>query len=218
MIVYTAIFGGYDKPLKPNFAGSCPHVLFTDHEMEAPGWEVRVVAREFGNPARENRYYKMHPHKLFPKKRTIYHDGGMRLNMYPVDILKRFQVMAGGDHSVFTLKHSLGHTMRQEFEWVRRKGIVLPSVLDEQWARYEVEGAPFDDPVAEARLLVSRPDASRFYGVWWEEVRQYAHRDQVSFAYARWRTKADVCLIEEPNWRALFSHKPHRKTQLRGAI
>lgn len=216
MIVYTAIFGGYDKPLRPTLEGP-EYVLFTEQPMDAPGWSVRVVERKFVNAARENRYYKLQPHKWFPNERVLYHDGGMRLNMFPEDILARFQAMTGGDHSVFTLRHSLRHTMRQEFAWVRTKGIVLGSILDEQQARYEAEGAPFDDPVAEARLLISRPDAVRFYDVWWGEVHQAAHRDQVSFAYARWRTNADAVLIEEPNWRVLFSHRSHQKIQLRGA-
>ena len=217
MTVYTAIFGGYDNPLVPLARGE-RHVLFTDHAVRAPGWDVRVVSRRFSNPARENRYYKLQPHKFFPGETVLYHDGGMRLLAPPEVILERFRGIAGGDHSVFTLRHSLGHSMRNEFDWVRRKRMVSAEVLDVQEARYVIEGSPFDAPVAEARLVVSRPGSEGFFDAWWGEVRQFAHRDQVSFAYARWRSEADVYLVPFLTARGYWEHKPHVVAQLREAL
>lgn len=217
MIVYTSVFDGYDRPRAPAFP-SVPHVLFTDAPTTAPGWDVRVVKRRFPNPARENRWYKLQPHHLFPGvERVIYHDGGMRLTVSPAELISRFIHHAGGDHSVFTLRHSLGHTMRDEFAWVRARGITDPRVLDAQEREYQLAGMPFDAPVAEARLLVSRPDSREFFSAWWAEVARWSHRDQLSFAVARHLTSADVHLIDGIPWGELFSKRPHRRRQLVGA-
>jgi len=214
VVVYTAIFNAYDRPL-PAGRG-CPHVLFTDAPVRAPGWDVRIVPRRFTNAARENRFYKLSPHRLFPGERVIYHDGGMRLRVPPESVLQCFQAHAGGDHSIFTLRHSLGHVMRDEFAWVRRKGITSPAVLDAQEREYRAAGMPFDAPVAEARLIISRPDAGAFFDAWWAEVERFSHRDQVSFPYAWWSTAADVHLVPYQLARAHFKLRPHVRPQLQG--
>lgn len=214
MVVFTAIFGDYDRPVKPLHRGECRHVLFTDRNVRADGWEVRVVARRFSNPARENRSYKLQPHKLFPGERTVYIDGHIHLLMTPEALLSEVQGRAGRDYSVFALAHTLGHTVEGEFAWVRDKGMVAGDVLDAQWERYERLGVPAALPTAQAPLLVSRPDSEAFYDAWWLEVRDYGYRDQLSFPYARWVTGADVFLVDRPNFHTLFRHRPHVKRQL----
>jgi hypothetical protein len=217
VIVYTAIFGDYDRPPKAPFSGQYPHILFTDKKVTAPGWEVRVMKRAFANPARENRYYKLQPHVVLPDAvKVLYHDGSMGLTKSPADILRAFEEQAGGTHDVFTLAHSLGHTRVNEYKWVHMKRMTDDRVLRKQASRYDELGVPPDMPTAEPRLIISHltPRTKEFFSAWWSEVAVYTHRDQVSFPYAAWVTRPDVHLVPFFFARSFFTIKPHAKRQL----
>ena len=218
--MYTAIFGEYDRPPKAPFCLDYPHILFTDKKLTAPGWEVRVMHRQFANPARENRYYKLQPHDVFPPEaRVLYHDGSMTLTKDPASILRVFEEQAGGTHDVFTLAHSLGHTRAMEPEWVSMKRMVDTKILKRQVERYDFLGVPKSLPTAEPRLIISTLNESvrDFFNAWWLEVLEFTHRDQVSFPYAVWSTNADVHLVPFLAARPFFRIKPHEKRQLLNA-
>lgn len=60
MIVYSAIYGGYDH-LKP-VTVDVPHVLFTDQKIGDPlGWDVVVEPPMFDHPRLSAKWWKMHP-------------------------------------------------------------------------------------------------------------------------------------------------------------
>lgn len=214
---YTAVFGRYDKPRAAPPGG----VMFTDTAPPSRlGWDARVERAPYpDNLARSNRFYKLQPHASLPDAaRVLYFDASMTLNLEPAAILARFQAIAGGDHDVFTLRHSLGHTAASEPSWVAEKGITRAEVLERQVAWYRDSGLPPDTPTAEARLIIAKlPAAIPFLDAWWSEVRMFSHRDQVSFPFAWWTTRADVFLVPYEFARRMFTIRPHAKPQLREA-
>lgn len=218
MTSFTAIFGGYDRP---RAAPAGRAVLFTDCVPTTDeGWEVRLTKAPYPeNLARSNRAIKLQPHRHLPDaERVLYLDGGMTLTRSPRDILAAFQDQAGGDHDVFILRHSLGHTLASEPAWVAGKGITRADVLARQIDRYRELGVPPETPTVEARLIISKPAAAAaFFDAWWAEVREFAHRDQVSFPFALWSTRADVHLVPFAFARPFFTIKPHARPQLKGA-
>ena len=78
IVVYTAIFGTKAGLIKqPNFSG-VDYVCFTDNEsLKSKLWDVRLVKGQIeGDHTRNNRYYKINPHKVFPEYDiSIYIDG-----------------------------------------------------------------------------------------------------------------------------------------------
>ena len=68
-----AIFGAYDDP-KPILRQSVPtdFYLFSDRQTErAPGWRVEVIAPPAPpHPRMQAKWFRMHPHKLFPSGRA----------------------------------------------------------------------------------------------------------------------------------------------------
>jgi hypothetical protein len=212
VIAYSAVFGGYDRPRRAPPGG----VLFTDRAPSRRlGWDARVVTAPYpDNLARSNRFYKLQPHAHLDADRVLYLDASMTLTASPAEVLRAFQAEAGGDHDVFTLRHSLGHTVADEPAWVEQKGITRASVLARQVARYH--GVPAGTPTAEARLIIARlPEAIAFLDAWWAEVREFSHRDQVSFPFAWWSTRADVFLVPFRFARSFFTIARHARPQLR---
>jgi hypothetical protein len=86
--LYTAIYGDSDwvKPV-PNLGVPC--ILYTDRELSAPGWEVRVVphciATLKGSPAitapmLAHKFWKTHPHLAVPDADvSLWIDGSMQV-------------------------------------------------------------------------------------------------------------------------------------------
>lgn len=183
MIVYSAVFGGYDSTPDAPFSETCPHVLFTDTPPDDPkGWEVRVVERRFESATRENRYYKLQPHVFFPGETTLYHDGNLTPKRDPQSIWELF-----GRGDLAMPRHPPPHrrTAAEEFAAVRELGLVADTVLDRQLARYAAAGVDLTMPIPWAAIRIATPKAASFMAAWWSEVEQFAVRDQLSYAYAR---------------------------------
>jgi len=214
VIVYTALFGDYDK-LRSTSYPDVEHVLFTDKDRVIPGWRTVVVERQFYNPARENRYYKLQPQKLFPGERVLYHDASMQLKTHPLELLEWFNNQTRAYNSLYALEHPLLHTLPMEFDWVREQGMVDEEILRDMEKRYA--SVPKDSVGIEARLLISTPGASKFFDVWWSEVERYAHRDQLSFHYARFKAPCSMGLVPLKAARHHFKIAPHSKKQLQNA-
>lgn len=176
MIVYTALFGGYDSVPAAPFSGSYRHVLFTDSEFDAPGWEVVTVAPD-GPPRLQNRSYKLRPHIHFPGEVTLYHDANMTLATEPEAVYKTLV----GRSSVGMVRHSRGHTLSHEFAAVKRYGLADPVILKAQADRYR---RLMRAPLGEAGLLATTPSAEPFMTAWWAEVNTYSHRDQLALPWA----------------------------------
>lgn len=214
MVVYTANFGGYDRLRSTPFK-DVEHILFTDEDVQVAGWKTIIVDRMFNNPARENRYYKLQPHLLFPNQQTLYLDASMSLKTHPERLLEWFRQQTTPDADLYAIRHPLGHTLPMEFAWLREKGIVDEKLLSEMEKRYN--SVPKNSVGIEARLLINTGNTINFFNTWWNEVKNYAHRDQPSFHYAKHETKPSIATLPMKQVRPHFNIYPHKKTQLQGA-
>jgi len=209
MIVYTANFDGYDR-VPPNEHRDVKHVLFTDEDVKVSGWHVKVVERRFDNPAKDNRFYKLQPHVHFPGEVTVYMDACMKLWTHPRELLHFYASRAPMTPiNLYAIEHPLGHTLPMEFDWVQEKGFVKPDVLQAMRERYM--HVPQDQIGIEARLLIHMGGEHKFFDTWWNEVREYAHRDQISFHYARHHTNPRMFTLPMPTVRPHFRLQPHAK-------
>lgn len=78
LVVYTAIYGGYDQP-KPA-PDDAPAVLFTDDpHLQAPGWNVTVDPLSWiATPMLRAKWWKTHPHLAVPNcDATAWIDGSL---------------------------------------------------------------------------------------------------------------------------------------------
>lgn len=200
MIVYTALFDGYDALPPATFSDVARHVLFTDEAPTDPrGWEVHLVKRLWSTGARENRAYKLQPHDLFPGHRTLYHDANVQLLEPPSEV---FDMLKRPGDDVGMRKHPRGRNTLQEFGEVARLGLVHPALLDRQLKRYEAMGlsnlmATWPVPEANVVAQAGSPRACAFFDAWWAEVRTFP-RDQLSYIYAGNESKATIGLSLVP--------------------
>lgn len=184
IVVYTAIFGGYDG-LQPALT---PSVCLTDGTVAAvESWELRVVESEGQDPRRAARRCKILAHKYFPDADyTIWHDGNFRMLITPEEAIEKWLIRC----DLATFQHPHRRCIYAEAEVCIRKRKDDPARIREQVAEYKRQGFPRNFGLIAGCVLVRRNTkrVRELCEIWWQEVLEHSCRDQLSFDYARWRT------------------------------
>ena len=79
VIIYTAIFGGYDSITDPTFVpDNADFVCFTDSDIKSDIWNIKKVPAIYEDSTRNARKYKILPHRWFPDyEYSIWIDGNI---------------------------------------------------------------------------------------------------------------------------------------------
>lgn len=220
-VIYTAIFGGKDKLLEPEFKpAGCDFVCFSDTEFTSPTWKV-VKTEMIGNdPVRNARRHKVLAHKLFPEYTySVWVDGNIivrgDVNELIAEKLQHMN-MAIYDHAYTTgdardcvydeakalLKFSKGSKYKDD-----------PELIKAQIAKYKAEGYPKHNGLISSMELIRRhnePDVVATMEDWWREIDAHSRRDQLSFNYVAWKHQLPLEVIhEDSRYNKYFLHTAH---------
>ncbi len=192
IVVYTAIFGRYDR-LLPALFPDVRHVCFADdREVNAAGWEVHYAPCT--HPAFTARQYKIAADKWFSESRySIWVDGNLQLAVHPRILVADY--LANVDLATFI--HPERRCTYQEADFVIHLGLDDPSVVKHQMERYRREGFPRRRGLLETALILRRhtPQIQKLHRLWWREIAEGSQRDQLSIMYALWKTQCAVKVI-----------------------
>jgi hypothetical protein len=191
LVLYSAHYGQSD-PLNPEVFGgfeTCRRVLFTDRpDLTLPGVEVIHDPLDGLDPARASRRAKLRPHRYFPDDDwSIWIDNKSRLKTDPQAVLAAVQSQS--DAGFFAFPHFRRDCVYQEGQTVWELGLDDHRVVKERMRTYRSEGMPEHAGLIEGHFIVRRhhdPDLARFGDAWFDHVRRYSRRDQISFPYLAW--------------------------------
>lgn len=206
IVVYTAIFGDIDKlwpPYPPAMAGA-EFVCFSDRHIRewgnwegeklvtrdrltagGPFWDLRLIRPTFDN-RRNARYCKAMSHKFFPEADiTIWLDGNLRLLISPDLAVQKWD--KGAD--LVTFNHPDRGCLYAEAEFCASKRKAKRSELARQTQRYSLAGMPRNWGLPETRCVIRKHTEriKELNGVWWDEMREFSPRDQVSLPFLCWK-------------------------------
>jgi hypothetical protein len=208
IVIYTAIFGGYDGLLPQKKIKGVDFVCFSDRPLRAKPWEVRMVAPRFSDPTRCAREVKVRPHRYFPDHTySVWIDGNYLIVGDIVTLIDN--VMATSNMAYFD--HRLTYPdardcVYEEFESIMELGRKAgrfkddPAIMTQQIGRYRSEGYPPHNGLIFSSILLRRhhsPDVQRTMERWWNEIASGSKRDQLSFNYAAWKEHLDGHVIKE---------------------
>lgn len=183
--VFTAIFGGYEKPRPPaGINKDVRYVLFSDRSYNVKPWEVRVVP-SVGSPAKTARHYKILSTTYLPDADiTVWHGGWLRLiadPMIAVNYLKR--------HDIAMEPHIERKCIYQEAKTCIAMGKANKEVANRQMAEYRKAGFPANYGLTSAFLIVRRNTDKiiELEELWWKQVERHTNRDQLSLMYCMWK-------------------------------
>lgn len=191
-MIYTSLMGDY-IPLAPMIDLNVPCIAFCDQNYAATGWEVRVVHRPEPHPRLRAKYFKMHPHELFPDYDvSVWIDAGVIVldKTFP----NKIAAWLKGAATVF-FPHRQRRTVKEELaaHLVIPKYAGLP--LKEQVAHYTKQGFPDDVGLLECTVIARYHNdfrAVRLNEKWWTHNVRWSFADQLSLPYCIWQLGGDA--------------------------
>ena len=225
IVVYTAIFGGYDFLYEPEVKpDNVDLVCFTDNkDMKSDIWDVRYTLPLYHNPELQNPYvrnarkYKTLPHRfLSDYDYSIWVDGNAKMTGDVNELVDEYlqdKNMAVYDKMCCVLDpwdciyeeanriFNFGNINIQREPW---KGIKAykddPMLMQKAIDKYKKENFPENLGLLSAMVLVRKhneKDVSSVGEEWWEMIKYYSHLDQMSFNYVAWKQDFQFNWIKE---------------------
>ncbi|WP_165312514.1 glycosyltransferase domain-containing protein [Vibrio ziniensis] len=193
-VIYTAIFGNYDKVVNLTAVDKekFDYILFSDSDnvLYSPPWELKTIKNmDFDSNVKKNRYIKFFPHYFLNEyKDSIYIDGN-------VDIVKSLDsfMEASICYDMQCYSHPHRENVIQEMAanlWMRRLPDESIPKLSELIVDFQNSGYIFDG-LYEANVIYRKhnDNVDNLMKLWWELFSCGVQRDQIYLPFALWKCK-----------------------------
>ena len=194
VVVYTCVTGGYDELRVPVKTDGVDYVCFTDNTgMTANGWSLRPIPEglEGLTNVKKQRMVKVLPHRYLPDyDMSIWVDGSVEVKANVIDFLSG--ILEDG-RSIYIPEHPARKCIYSECDVVKKIKKDTTDLPDKQMKKYRGEGFPKDYGLVQSNIMARRhndKECIRVMEAWAAEIREFSHRDQLSFNYALWKTNA----------------------------
>ena len=205
LIVYRTDFAGRDEHVVDTYQiPGARYICFTDRtELPAP-WEVHPPKVIFECPRLTNIYHKLHPHKVLPPhSQSVYLNASEGLTKDPTPCLKSGFIAAH--------RHRLRNCLFEEAKFCRDAGIVAAEETKKQVDSYAGKVKERPTGLWETGALVRCVNhGSDLIGeLWWEHIKLYSERDQISLAYINTQFEQIVDIPGDFSNSEYFHFTPH---------
>ena len=199
-VIYTAIFGGYDKLPDPTFIPEgWDFICFTDSDIESKVWTIKKVPAIYEDPTRNARKYKLLPHRWFPTyEYSLWVDGNIIIQSDVNELINQYlddANLAVHDHNqnILDPRDCVYKEADTIFYFGKKNGNYKddPTVIHNQVQGYADEGYPRGNSLAVTMQVLRRHNATdciKTMETWWQEIKYKSKRDQLSFNYSMWKT------------------------------
>jgi hypothetical protein len=190
VVIYTAIFGGYDylKPL-PSMPG-VKAVCFTDDPtLSAQGWEIVHwrFANQPSHPRMAAKWFRMYPNECLPDHRfTIWVDASLRITD---PFFAGWMMKCLGNNDLALFSHPERKTLDAEVEASETMQKYDGHDMRAQVQHYRDLGYEDQSGLYAAGVLV-RETTPRMIGLgndWWVENGTWTYQDQLSLPFLLWQ-------------------------------
>lgn len=199
LVVYTALFGNYDKLRDPKrkYSG-CEFVCFTDQkDLKSDIWQICHVDNGILSPAMMNRHYKFFPHLYFPDfEYSLYVDANIRIVGNPAELVSKYM-----DNNVMACpRHFERNCLYEEANVCIQLGRVNELEVNALLERYRGEGFPEHYGLTENNIIYRRHndgELQKMMDNWWLAITSGPKRDQLSLMYLCWINQFTVMTMDE---------------------
>lgn len=182
LVVYTCVFGGYDRLKRQPEFDCVRYVAVTDGNCKPQRpWEIRVVDSRFKSPRRSSRHPKILSHEYFPGQSTLYIDATMTMQRDPREFARH--LTGGRCVHVGLSHHPKRRGIEDEAKAIMKVRFDDPDIVRKHLERYdELDTSEIGLPAG--GMIFRRPGAELFERTWWDEYSAGSMRDQMSLPYA----------------------------------
>jgi hypothetical protein len=220
--IYTCITDNYDPLYPPAHVDSrLDYFCFTeDPSIVVAPWEFKRIEFPSLNAKDQNRYIKMHPHRVLPEyDMTLYIDGSIQIVGDVYEMITS-TISLGGD--VFLYDHFERNCVYREAAVCAKYAHDWIWIIARQMRRYCNDGYPVSNGLYEANVMLRKNinSVSKVMEYWWVEYSQGVRRDQISLPYVCWKLGFTITTMgrSDPRFRQkyfrFFDHVRQRKLLL----
>ena len=199
IVVYTCITNGYDKlneiEKKEN---NIDYICFTDDKsLTSNTWNIVLINEKLNDltHVKKQRFIKINPHLFLSEYDiSIWIDGNMSIIGDINELLKTHD-----ESFMTTLQHPYTNCIYVEAKKCSNTKDSAFKIFKQVFMRYFLEKYPKDNGLIESRIIIRNhndENCKKLMSDWWNEVRDYSHRDQLSFNYVLWKNKLNIKLID----------------------
>lgn len=212
VVIYTALFGAYDKLVEPPCKFSnCDFICFTDDEtLKSDVWEIKLI-KNITDPIKANREIKFLPHKFLGNYNySIYVDSNIRVINNPNELLFKYL----REDKICIPKHFERSCIYDELN----ECVLLNKVTKKEYEYLhnllKFDGYPHDNGLGENNIIMRKhhdPDVISLMEEWWSFFVNGPKRDQLSLLYLSWKYRVPITLMSETsrNKNAFFRYELH---------
>jgi len=207
-VIYTAIFGGYDGLVEPDYKPEgWDFVCFSDRDLQSETWDVRPTLPLYIDNTRTARKHKLLPHRLFPDyEYSLWLDGNIKV---VGDVNELVSHLGGCNYA--TYDHSQNqldprNCIYGEANTILQLGIKNngnykdnPLLIKEQMNRYRRDGYPENNGLVVQMEVLRRhneKDVIESMENHWNELKYNSKREQLSFNYIAWKNDLKFSYIQ----------------------
>ena len=204
IIIYSCIFGDYDKIKEPSFVDpKTSYILFTDNpNLKSKVWDIKFVnLKELDldiDLQRAARYIKTHPKSFLPPthKINIWIDSSFLIKISNFNLLLSMILQKEDNFACY--KHGKENNRRtclyDEANFCIEKHLANSILIQNQINKYKKEGFPKNFGLFSTGFLIRRNNekTNNLNNIWWEEIKNGSKRDQISFTYCIWKLNFKV--------------------------
>lgn len=196
-VIYSVISGNYDKILDPiYYDDSIDYYMFTDSNIPKNSVWKKISFESIGienlSPFDQTRYVKTHPHLFFQDyDYSMYIDGNVRITC---DIKPLFYTLIEEGKTIALHNHQCRDCAYDEAKVIIASGRVKILDIIKQMKTYRKERFPKHYGLFEMNIILRKhndPLLIQIMEEWWNQILNYAKRDQLSFTYVLWKLGLD---------------------------
>lgn len=213
--VYTCITGNYDNLIEvQNIEDGIDYLCYTNNrKIKSKTWSVKYISDNTLTNAELNRKIKILGDKELKKyDATVYIDGNFTIvgsikkMLEEKAILKKYDLV-GFKHSV---RNSINEEMLACLMYNKAKIENIAKLYD----FYNREKFSDNNGLIEASILIRNFNNNKLnecMKLWFDMYINYAHRDQLSFQYAAWKTGLKYNLLDMSVWNNEYTKSVEHK-------
>lgn len=193
--VFLSIMGDYDDLYEPTvITPGWDYICFTNNsKLKSKHWEVRFVNddEKLGNKKLSRSVWVLNHRYVGEYDISISTGGQMYPNCNLDNFIKKFLPV---DEKVDMAMHDRGirKGVYEEAAACKRKKKDIRKIIDKQMNFYRKEGLPDNTGILSSGIIIrkhNRPNVEEHCERWWEQIKRWSHRDQLSFNYVLWKYK-----------------------------
>jgi hypothetical protein len=201
-VIYSALFGCYDSVKPFNKLEGFDYFLFTDILINNTNWtilEIPNFIKKFNiSITKKQRFIKLHPHLFFEKyDLSIYIDTSYiilgDINAFLIRFLKP-------SFNIYVMEHPVRNCIYSEVKAVIKYHKENKNISLSVGELYKKFNYPQKNGLSDNSLIIRRhnkKDCIYLMEKWWEQIKNYSKRDQLSFNYIVWKTATKIKYISK---------------------